>query len=136
MLAAKSRTLALALFAWTMIGADKCTGWGWTSDNGSAAPPPTMPAKPYCHADPPYGCAALCVQAGADPTFTDNCADIGAGPLTAQFKELVLATSQASEGGSLCTADNLLILVTPCSVGIVPKQLESNDGCMAPPTCG
>jgi hypothetical protein len=129
------RMIALFLFAWTMLGAKDCGSW---SRKSTKDPAPAPPLKPFCHADPPYGCLAICAMPGQPPAFTDNCNDLGRGPLTHQFVDEIMALDAqfAEEGQQLCSPDTMFATATPCDVGIVPQQLEFNDACMSlPPNC-
>lgn len=133
----KIHVVALALFAWTMIGAQSCFddyGNMWSNKN----PVPTT-SRPFCLTDPPYACAVVCL--GPDlPGFTDGCADVPAGPLTSQFEDTVelLANMAAAADKQICPPDNLQGRLTPCSVGIAPVEWPNQDHsvCMsAPPSC-
>jgi hypothetical protein len=115
------------------IGADNC-GPYWST---AATPPPTDPhARPWCQFDPPVGCNGICADVDT-LGFTPACADISAGPLTAQFKSAAtIAFLQATMAGKQpCPPDGLDSILTPCQLGIEPQPNppESQEFCMNPP---
>ena len=124
--------LVMAFFV-SSIGAKDCA-----FNRPSPTPPPSDPAsdKPFCPTDPPFGCAALCVNVD-EVAFSDECAELSAGPMTAQFKENVFEYVQLvhSEGMLICNEpDSLGAFVTPCDLGYVPSiGTESLDACMLRP---
>jgi hypothetical protein len=61
--------------------------------------------------------------------LTNQCGDIGAGPLTAKFQDDVqMAVDMAAAAGKqLCTGDNLTGRITPCLDGIVPVEWPNQD---------
>ncbi len=133
--------LALVPFAWTMIGADKCTGWGWTSGNGQPSPwdPPAMP---YCYTDPPQGCSAYCADVD-DVELTSACSNVDAGPRTDDFEAtiraivnmLTMAGTQICDGTNSGDGVTSGVRTNPCQVGIQPVEWPNQDHsvCMSPP---
>ena len=132
--------LALVLFAWTMIGADKCAGWGWTSGNGQPSPwtPPSGPVLPYCNADPPVGCAALCLAVD-DVELNSACSDIGASSREKQFAGDIQAAIDAlhAKGQDACDDAQVGVAsITPCQDNLPPVEWpnQDHDTCAPPPT--
>lgn len=122
---------AMAFFA-SSIGAKDCA-----PGNGGGSASANQPSdKPFCLTDPPFGCAALCVNVD-EVGFSDECAQLSAGPMTAQFKENVYEYVQLlhGEGKQVCNEpDSLGAFVTPCDLGYVPSTgTESLDACMLRP---
>ena len=115
------------------IGAKDC-GSGKVGDSQAPAKPPSD--KPFCPTDPPFGCAAICVNVD-EVAFSDDCALLSAGPITAQFKENVYEYVQLShsEGLQVCSEpDDFGAFVTPCDLKYVPSiGTESLDACMLRP---
>lgn len=121
----------LIVFALLTIGADNCA----LTMIGEPVPP--RPQKPFCETDPPYGCIAICVGPD-DVALSGNCGDVGAAALTQQFQMDIDMLVQAAQqvGMQFCTPDMMFVTVTPCQVGIIPKQQVTSDACMpVPPNC-
>jgi hypothetical protein len=134
----RTYVLAIVPFAWLMIGADgSCNPWsGWS--NPPPAQPPPSPAKPWCNADPPVGCAAVCVALD-DVEFTSACADIGADKKTGQFVKDIQTVVDARHAKGLDAYDASQVgmgAITPCQDGLPPVEWPNQDHevCTPPPT--
>jgi hypothetical protein len=139
----KIRATTLLLFAWTMIGADKCTGWGWGPDNGSGAVNAnassgaggSASSLPWCLYDPPVGCSVYCYGVNM-AGFSKQCADISASAQTDAFEMAaqIFIDEAAMANIPVCTADRFGQYRTPCSFGITPQPNppECPSICMSP----
>src|SRR5262249_55454817 len=84
--------IALVLFASSMIGADQCTGWGWSSDSSTSSGGATALAS-FCATDPPLTCMAYCFIVDMDgsgvpsppPTPVPDQSCYSGGSLATQF---------------------------------------------------
>jgi hypothetical protein len=131
------RGLALALFAWSMIGAEDCA----LTQIGKSAPgksnPGYQPPPPlFCLMDPPVGCAAGCT--GVDQmAFTSACSNVEAGPQEASFESLIIDKVNAllAQDQHVCNPSTIGVVITPCQAGITPVEWPDQDHgvCTTPP---
>jgi len=123
---------ALLVFAWLAIGADDCalTQIGKSHPTSSPAPPAQ---KPLCLTDPPVGCYGVCnVLSGGAVYFTPQCSDVSAnarGKTTAFEDDASNAAADAAN--PLCNPADGITLVSPCTFGDAPVQVELSDACMS-----
>jgi hypothetical protein len=129
------KRIALALFGFTMIGADGCNvTLPWDPGTPDSSPPP--PA--VCLTDPPIGCDALCIvldTTGTDippppttPIVSPDCSE-GGGPLAAQFitdAQTILTCDPATYG------PNMSYVVFPTEFSLTP-QVAQTGICTMPP---
>jgi hypothetical protein len=128
--------LLIVPFAWMMLGADDCLQIG---PIGQTAPPSAQsaPALPYCNADPPVGCAAVCVAVD-DVELNSACSDIGANTRADQFAMDVQTAIDALHAKGLYACNDAQVgvaSVTPCQDGLAPLEWPNQDHatCTPPP---
>jgi len=123
--------VSVILFALYSVGADSSGCWpgstGSKKSEQDTQPKPNT-TKPWCHNDPPIFCAAFC-SGYDDVTFTDYCWDIGAHDLELIFEKKVMDLYKAklAQGVHLCVQSDLSTFLTPCDVGVTPKEHPNQD---------
>lgn len=127
---AVSRVLAVSVMALALcsLGAESSGCWPGSTGSKKNTQSDQDANEPWCHNDPPIFCAAFC--AGVDKVqFTDACSELGAHTLEKQFEDKVEADFNAlyDQGVQVCPQADLTKFVTPCDVGITPKEWPDQD---------
>ena len=130
--------LSLVIFAYSMIGARDCDPWkDWRNPPPPPPPPPPPQTLPWCNADPPVGCAAVCVAVD-DVELTRECSDVGADDRERAFAKDIETVSNAlhDKGLDACNESQIGVAsITPCQDGLPPEEWPGQDhaNCAPPP---
>src|SRR5262249_1476426 len=131
----KVQVLVMVLLSWFLMGAKvDCGNIPWVPSSPTTGT--LMPAKPFCYTDPPLVCAVYCAGVH-QPSFTDPCGNVEAGPRTQKFEDDMQAgfLSLMVAGREICPDSLFGGTITPCQDGIPSVEWPNQDHefCTPPP---